>query len=126
MEFVWNLVYTCRWSTQKLKFVLVPLQDRFGLAKLNFSNLQLRKSSEIEASPSDPKKAPKKPLTKKPSKSLQNPSFAAKVEELQQSEKDLKPTPGALATRDGAKGRLGGNKQNMAMVIFYSNKKVGL
>jgi len=65
--------------------------------------LEAKKSSEIEASPSDPKKAPKKPLTKKPSKSLQNPSFAAKVEKLQ-SEKDLKPTPGALATRDGAKG----------------------
>lgn len=100
------------------------LAGSFRTRKLNFSNLQLRKSSEIEAAPSD-QKAPKKPLTKKPSKSLQNPSFAAKVEKLQ-SEKDLKPTPGALATRDGAKGRLGGNKQKMAMVILYSNKKVGL
>lgn len=100
------------------------VKGSFRTRKLNFSNLQLRKSSEIEAAPSD-QKAPKKPLTKKPSKSLQNPSFAAKVEKLQ-SEKDLKPTPGALATRDGAKGRLGGNKQKMAMVILYSNKKVGL
>lgn len=48
---------------------------------------------------------------------------AAKVEKLQQSEKDLKPTPGALATRDGAKGRLGGNKQKMAMVILLQQQK---
>jgi len=66
--------------------------------------LEAKKSSEVEASSSDPKKASKKPLTKKPSKSLQNPSFAAKVEKLEKSEKDLQPTPGALATRDGAKG----------------------
>ena len=83
----------------------------FRTRKLNFSNLQLRKSSEIEA-PSDPKKAPKKPLTKKPSK-LQKPSFAAEVEKLQSTEKDLKPTPGVLATRHGAKGRLGRNKKNI-------------
>ena len=123
MELFWNLVYTWRRSTQKIEVCPGSVAGTFRTRKLNFSNLQLRKSSEVEASSSDPKKASKKPLTKKPSKSLQNPSFAAKVEKLEKSEKDLQPTPGALATRDGAKGRLGGNKKNMAMVILLQQQK---